>query len=227
MRRAVRMARSEVPAMMRQAWLVMRARGVEAHALDTRRHVVMVHGFMAASGVLGPLRDSVVTRLGLPVSTFGYASIGRFEDIADRLARFVEDVGVRHEHVSLVGHSLGGLLVRYYAQELDRMALVDRVVTIASPHEGTRAANALPTGLARAMRPGSDVLARLRASVDAAPPTFALLAADDHLIDPEVAVVGIGADRVRVLDDVGHNGVLYDARAHDWVVDALGGPLPV
>ena len=76
---------------------------------------------MAASGVLDPLRRSIESRLGLSTSTFGYASFGRFEAIADRLSAFIDDVATRHTNVSLVGHSLGGLLTRYYAQELDRV----------------------------------------------------------------------------------------------------------
>lgn len=207
--------------MARQAWLVMRARADAGVLPASPRHVVLVHGFMAASGVLEPLRTSIESRLGLSTSTFGYASFGRFEAIADRLSAFVDDVATRHTRVSLVGHSLGGLLTRYYAQELDRVGVVDRVVTIASPHEGTRAGHALPTALARAMRPGSDVVMRLRASRASAPPTFALLAEDDHLVMPEATAAALEGASVKVLEGIGHNGVLYDPRAHDWVIDAL------
>jgi pimeloyl-ACP methyl ester carboxylesterase len=124
-------------------------------------------------------------------------------------------------HVSLVGHSLGGLFARYYAQELDRVGVVDRVLTLATPYYGAPAANALPTGLARAMRPGSEVLRRLHASRASAPPTYSLLAADDHLVMVSETAAALEGSEVRVLEDIGHNGVLYDLRAHDWVVDAL------
>lgn len=221
MKRAVRIARSEVPAIARQAWLMMRARAASGLSVESPRHVVLVHGFMAAPNVLVPLRDTIESRAGLPVSTFGYGPFGRFEDIANRLSRLVDDLATRHAQISLVGHSLGGLLSRYYAQELDRTRVVDRVITLASPYDGTPAANALPTGLARAMRPGSSVVRRLRASRAFAPPTYALLAEDDHLIEAQAALAGLEGSEVQLLDGIGHNGVLYDPRAHDWVVASL------
>lgn len=220
MKRAVRVAKSEVPAIARQAWLILRARAARGLVTSTR-HVVLVHGFMAAPSALDPISQVIEERLGLSVSTFGYAPFGRFESIADRLSSFVDDVATRHAQISLVGHSLGGLLSRYYAQELDRTRVIDRVITLAAPHDGTPAAHALPTGLARAMRPGSSVLRRLRASRAFAPPTYSLLAEDDHLIEPQATAAMLDCAEVRVLPGIGHNGVLYDPRAYDFVVESL------
>ena len=44
------------------------------------------------------------------------------------------------EKVHVVGHSLGGVLLRWYVQELGGDDTVDTAVTIASPHEGTELA---------------------------------------------------------------------------------------
>ncbi|HZU74170.1 MAG TPA: alpha/beta fold hydrolase [Acidimicrobiales bacterium] len=84
-------------------------------------------------------------------------------ELAEQLARRVErlraDSGA--ERVHLVGHSLGGLVVRWYVQELGGDATVDRAVTIATPHQGTVAAFAAPGRTAEELRPGSWVMRRL------------------------------------------------------------------
>ncbi|MDQ1395334.1 MAG: hypothetical protein QOG64_593 [Acidimicrobiaceae bacterium] len=63
--------------------------------------------------------------------------------------------------VHLVGHSLGGLLIRWYVQELDGADKVATAITVASPHEGTWAALAGMGRTARQLRPGASVVRRL------------------------------------------------------------------
>lgn len=63
--------------------------------------------------------------------------------------------------VHLVGHSLGGLLIRWYVQELDGADKVATAITVASPHDGTWAALAGMGRTARQLRPGSTVVRQL------------------------------------------------------------------
>jgi pimeloyl-ACP methyl ester carboxylesterase len=67
--------------------------------------------------------------------------------------------------VHLVGHSLGGVVSRWFVQELGGAEVVDTVVTVASPHHGTLAAlTAAPFGrTAKQLLPGSEVVTRLNA----------------------------------------------------------------
>jgi pimeloyl-ACP methyl ester carboxylesterase len=65
------------------------------------------------------------------------------------------------ERVHLVGHSLGGLLIRWYVQELDGAEVVDTAITVASPHEGAWLASAAVGRTARQLVPGSWVLEQL------------------------------------------------------------------
>lgn len=87
---------------------------------------------------------------------------------AVRLGSRVEEVVARtgHARVDLVGHSLGGLIARYYVQRLGGDARVRTVITLGTPHSGTRVIPALPPHpVARQMRPGSPVLRELAAPV--------------------------------------------------------------
>ena len=80
------------------------------------------------------------------------------------LARRVELVrattGV--DRVHLVGHSLGGILIRYYVQLLGGDERVDTAITVATPHEGTLAAHVGFGTAIPQLQPGSWVIEALR-----------------------------------------------------------------
>src|SRR5690606_9216363 len=81
--------------------------------------------------------------------------------IARSLARLVEKVpaGCR---VHLVGHSLGGLVARWYVQELGGHARVTQTISPGSPFGGTERAHPFPFLVGRELARTSSVLARLR-----------------------------------------------------------------
>lgn len=82
---------------------------------------------------------------------------------ADRLRSHIEAVqavtGCREVHV--VGHNVGGVVIRYYVQLLGGDESVGTAVTVGAPHAGSELT---PVGLGPAaaqVRPGSNVLRRL------------------------------------------------------------------
>jgi predicted alpha/beta hydrolase family esterase len=89
--------------------------------------------------------------------------------LAARLARRVDALRrlTGSDKVHIVGHSLGGVLLRYYVQELGGDEFVDTAVSIASPHEGTMTALAGIGPTARDLRPGSSVMRLLAAGTRA------------------------------------------------------------
>jgi len=70
------------------------------------------------------------------------------------------------ERISLVGFSMGGLIARYYLQELGGAARCDQLVTVSTPHHGTWSAWCYPGKGARQMHPGSAFLRRLQETED-------------------------------------------------------------
>ena len=85
--------------------------------------------------------------------------------LGDRLADRVELVRTiaGSPRVHVVGHSLGGVLLRWYVQELGGDGVVDTAVTIATPHHGTRTAIAglTWTAVGRQLLPGSSLMRQL------------------------------------------------------------------
>lgn len=69
-----------------------------------------------------------------------------------------------NERVVIIGFSMGGLISRYYLQELGGAKRCDGFFTISTPHHGTKTANLFYGEGARQMRPGSEFLARLEAT---------------------------------------------------------------
>jgi hypothetical protein len=108
----------------------------------------------------------------------------------------------------LVGHSIGGLAVRWFVQELGGDPRVVQTVSLASPFWGVRRARFMPGPLAADLDPDGPLLARLRAGIGQGVPHCAVSGTHD-------AVVGraspLGAARELVAEGCGHNAVLYDA----------------
>ncbi|MET9373108.1 alpha/beta fold hydrolase [Streptomyces sp. NPDC002992] len=131
----------------------------------TGRPVVLLHGFVDNRSVFVLLRRALARQGRRPVESFNYSPLTcDLRAAAELLGRHVEAVCARtgHDEVDIVGHSLGGLIARYYVQRLGGDARVGTLVMLGTPHSGTAAApwaGAHP--LIRQMRPGSEVLREL------------------------------------------------------------------
>ncbi|MDT9688715.1 alpha/beta fold hydrolase [Streptomyces sp. P9(2023)] len=129
------------------------------------RPVVLLHGFVDNRSVFVLLRRSLARHGRRPVESFNYSPLTcDLRAAAQLLGRHVEELCARtgHQQVDVVGHSLGGLIARYYVQRLGGDARVRTLVMLGTPHSGTTAAPwARAHPLVRQMRPGSDVLREL------------------------------------------------------------------
>ncbi|MFK0210081.1 esterase/lipase family protein [Streptomyces sp. NPDC090298] len=132
---------------------------------DGSRPVVLLHGLVDNRSVFVLLRRSL-TRNGRDcVESLNYSPLTcDLRAAAELLGRRVDEIRARtgHAEVDVVGHSLGGLIARYYVQRLGGDSRVRTLVMLGTPHAGTTVAplaDAHP--LVRQMRPGSEVLREL------------------------------------------------------------------
>ncbi|MET9414495.1 alpha/beta fold hydrolase [Streptomyces klenkii] len=127
--------------------------------------VLLLHGFIDNRSVFVLLRRSLRRHGWKQVESLNYSPLTcDIRTAARLLGRHVEDICARtgQQRVDVVGHSLGGLIARYYVQRMGGDVRVRVLVTLGTPHAGTRAASLLPAHpLVRQMRPGSDVVAEL------------------------------------------------------------------
>ncbi|MEU8519670.1 alpha/beta fold hydrolase [Streptomyces sp. NBC_01216] len=131
----------------------------------SRRPVVLLHGFVDNRSVFVLLRRHLARHGRHTLGSLNYSPLMcDLRTAADLLGRHVEEVCDRtgHREVDVVGHSLGGLIARYYVQRLGGDTRVRTLVTLGTPHAGTGVAPlASAHPLVRQMRPGSEVLREL------------------------------------------------------------------
>jgi triacylglycerol lipase len=114
------------------------------------------------------------------------------------------------DKVHVVGHSLGGVILRWYVQELGGASAVDTAVSVASPHHGTVAAiaGAAFGRTAKQLLPGSEIVSRLGPSVTGSPVRWVAYYSNlDLIVQPSPNAQLHGATNVLVKDH-GHLSML-------------------
>jgi pimeloyl-ACP methyl ester carboxylesterase len=188
--------------------------------------VLFVHGLYCNAGVwhsqLAQLRRNGVVNLfcinlGPPL-----ASIDRFaRQLDERVGEVLRACGT--SKVILVAHSLGGLAARAWCARLGGSSRLARLVTIGSPHHGSRLAQLVPGTCAAEMVPGSEWLLRLEADERRAPalPAACILSRHDSMVAPQDSALLAGASVV-ALDRLGHFDLLLDPAVLRRVAAEIG-----
>jgi triacylglycerol lipase len=131
--------------------------------------ILLLHGMVDNRSIFSLLRRGLRRKGFGRVLTLNYSPVTNdVRAAAQGLADEIESICARtgYERLHVVGHSLGGLIARYYVQRLGGDARVHTLVTLGTPHAGTRMAHLLSTELTRQLRPGSDLLRELAAPQD-------------------------------------------------------------
>lgn len=198
----------EALALARQARLLRHDISTVVPAGAPHDVAVLVHGFLATAGVLRPLANVLEREAGVAIASFTHAPGTPVTALAERLAALVRSLE-HAERIHLIGHSIGGLAVRLFVQELGGDPRVVGTISIASPFGGARRARLLPGQLGREIEPGSALLERLRAGATRQPavPHFAIAGTHDRVI--HAGTEPPDWERLSV-DGGAHNSVLYD-----------------
>ncbi|MCM2389398.1 esterase/lipase family protein [Streptomyces albipurpureus] len=186
-------------------------------SLPTRRTpdhppVVMLHGFVDNRSVFVLLRRSLARHGWHHLECLNYSPLTcDIRAAAELLGRHIEEISDRtgQSRVDIVGHSLGGLIARYYIQCLGGDLRVRTLVTLGTPHSGTTVAPlASAHPIVRQMRPGSSVIEELSRPAPGCRTRFVSFWSDlDQLMSPvETARLDhpdLNAENVQV-SGVGH-----------------------
>lgn len=128
--------------------------------------VVLVHGILGQERLYWNLLKRRLVSEGFQVHEIALPALG-FGDLRSAAAAFGNRLdGLRDKqgitHVDVLAHSAGGLVTRWFLKQNDDSHGVRRLITMGTPHEGTRSAGLLPVrGLISQVRPGSRFLAQL------------------------------------------------------------------
>lgn len=187
---------------------------------DRRPPVLLIHGYGCSRAAWWWLRPRLEAA-GWTVATLNlepvYASI---DDYIDPLVRRIDAVlgEAGAEKLILVGHSMGGLVARAYLQRFGG-ARVAGLVTLGTPHQGSRLAFLGFGENARQMRPGSPWLQSV-ARPPAVVETTVIYSPHDNFVMPQACLELPGTES-RVVGGVGHLAMLYSPRVAQTLLVAL------
>lgn len=187
------------------------------------RPVVLVHGY-AMSRAYFLLLTSRLGRAGLgPFYGYEYWTLGKVASAARRLGEFVEELCRFHgvDSVDLVGHSMGGVVARYYVALGGGASRVRHLVTLGSPHSGTAVSYFGVGRPVHELLPGSALIARLdAAAIPRSVRALAIWSRSDAMVWSEAQARLPGA-RMLAFDDLGHLGLLASRRVARAIADFL------
>ena len=151
--------------------------------------ILLLHGLVDNRSIFTVLRRALRRRGFGRVWTMNYHVLTHdVRAAAKRLAATVEAICEQtgYERIHVIGHSMGGIIARYYVQRMGGDARVHTLVTLGSPHGGTRAARLLPRGVLRQLTARSDVIAELATPAPGCRTRFVSFWSDlDALISPK------------------------------------------
>jgi pimeloyl-ACP methyl ester carboxylesterase len=189
------------------------------------RPIIVLHGYAMNRANFVPLAGRLA-RAGLgPILGFEYWTLGKTASAARRLAAFVDEVraGTGAAQVDIIGHSMGGVVGRYYVALGGGDGVVANLVTLGSPHSGTDA-SAMGLGQpAHELLFGSSLLTRLSSARRPAHTRITVIWSRSDALVPSVREAHLdGVDEI-VHDDLGHLGLLASRRVAAAIIERLRG----
>ena len=186
--------------------------------------VILLHGYLSNRSFFLVMLEWLEARGVSPIFLPNYQSVfSTIEAGVDTLHAEIERiVAGTGKSVVLVCHSMGGLIARRYVQDHGE-GRIARLVTIASPHNGTAMASLGFGAHSRQMERGSDFLAALsRAEAQKPPtvPTLSIYSVHDNLVSPQDTSRLPWASNV-ALAGVAHVGILASEEAFELVLAEL------
>lgn len=184
--------------------------------------VIFVHGLYHNPAAWFVLRRSLA-RAGLGKGlTYGYSSFGPgFADIAAGLAQRIRTAAAESPtgKVLLVGHSLGGLVIRAAVAQAGLESCIGGIVTLGAPHQGSTLAGMLAVGrLGRGLKPGGEVLRHLTALPPCRVRALSLYTPTDAMVLPLSGALLPQREKAAgwsetCLPPLSHVGLLYNRKA--------------
>ena len=192
---------------MAMGWWAMR----DPPARPACNPVLLLHGVLCNAGVWRGVLPHFAAGIDSPIYALSYgpppASI---ESFVDQLAMKISAIKIATgaAKVTLVTHSMGGLVARAYLRRYGS-AHVRCLVGMGTPHHGSVHAWIFPGRCLAQIRPRSAWLAELNRDESAGPPVrvVSIWSWHDSMVAPQASARLEGADNVAVVG-IGHNALI-------------------
>lgn len=124
--------------------------------------------------------------------------------------------------ITLIGHSMGGLISRSFLQKYGGHQWIDQIITISSPHYGTYAAYLGPGQGARQMEPGSSYLKELNRKINWPPVRIhCIWSPHDEFVIPQKNAQLKGTHIFPGIPYTGHGSILFSERTYRQISEVL------
>ena len=190
---------------------------------DSSAPILLLHGVLCNAGVWHPFLRWLAQRRVAPVYTLSYGPpLASIDAFAEQMAKTID--AIRAEtgapSVIVVAHSMGGLVARAYLRRFDP-STVARLVTIATPHEGSMLAwLALGRSMAQ-LRPNNRWLSELGTPQgENLPPIVSLWSWHDSMVAPQTSSRVDFAENVE-LSGIGHTSLLREPEVFERVLEEI------
>jgi pimeloyl-ACP methyl ester carboxylesterase len=189
---------------------------------DRSPTVLFIHGYGGGPGGFVLLRRALEGGGFRSFAGWHYRTTGSVSRLALELDRWVREHLAGRE-LLVVAHSLGGILARYWLQELGGREHAAAFISLSSPHRGVDpvpGSRLVP--VIRELAVGGPLVRRLERGASALDglPCVSVVSEWDHFVRPYERARFSPAELVRV-DAAGHVGVLFDRSVHKLLVDRL------
>lgn len=183
------------------------------------RPILLVHGFMHNQSAWSWLRRQFkMEKLG-PVYSINLQPNGSsIEEFARQIALKADEIQreTGQNQLILIGHSMGGVVCSYYAEQIAEKGRVTDLITLGSPLDGSRPA-VIPgkAACARELRPGSPLLTELakRRAKSKGVRYYHVASLFDAMVLPtQSAWSGVPEERLMILPGHGHMRLLFSKR---------------
>lgn len=209
--------------LLQQPWAVGTPVVQPATAAPTRIPVLLVHGYLCNHRVWDAMATQL-RRAGHPVLSVDleplFASIEQYVPIVEQaVVELCRQTG--SQKVALIGHSMGGLVIRAWMR-VHGSDRVTRVITLGTPHAGTRIAPRTRSANGIEMVWRNSWLQQLAVGENAATRSLMRigLTPQDHIVYPQREQVIEGVP-VTLFDGLGHLELCLNAAVIAWVLQQL------
>ncbi|HEU0032729.1 MAG TPA: alpha/beta fold hydrolase [Kofleriaceae bacterium] len=190
------------------------------------RPVILLHGYAMNRANFVPLAYRLA-RAGLgPIFGFEYWTLGRVAAGARQLGWFIDEVreATGASEVDIVGHSMGGVVGRYYVTFAGGDGVVRNLITLGSPHAGTDV-SAIGVGHpTRELLLGSKLVTRMAAAPPLQKTRVTVIWSHADALVPGARQRELPGAEVIMYDDLGHVALLGSRRVANEVIRRLAMP---
>ncbi|MGM0440187.1 MAG: alpha/beta fold hydrolase [Chlamydiota bacterium] len=192
------------------------------------RPILLVHGYMHHRGAWLWMHNYLKKKGLGPIYTLNLMPpLQSIEDHATLVKAKAAEIEVECgiPELIIVGHSMGGLVGAYYAENLAPPGKISHLITLSSPLQGTYTAKIAPGKNAREMIYKSKFTQELSAAIaknSQGIKYFHIATKHDRAVIPwESELTGQNPANEYIIEDLGHVGILFSSRVGNKIVEWL------